>query len=511
MSANPAPGTVHLVGAGPGDPGLLTVRGRELLSSCDAVVFDALANPLLLPVPDDAGRPSLHDVGKRGGSAASARQEEINALLVTLARQGKRVVRLKGGDPLVFGRGSEEAQALHAAGIPFELVPGVTAGIAAPAYAGIPVTHRGVATSVTFVTGHEDPEQGEGRTDWGALARAGGTIVLYMGVKTLPRIAGALVAGGMSPDTPAAAVQWGTHPTQRTVVATLATLAERAASAGVTAPVITVIGPVVALRSEIAWFEERPLHGARVVVTRAQARPGTLVARLRELGAEVREAPATRIERVSPDELSSAVARLADYRWIVFTSATAVELCWEALLAGGGDARRLAGCRVAVVGPATADALAARGITADVVPSRFVAEGLVDALRSRTDVRGARVLHVAAADARDTLREGLAALGAVVRTVVAYRSVPDPDSAVRVRGALRAGEVDYVVYASGGAVRAFVAAVGDDAARAPAACIGPVTAAAARGAGLAVAVESVESTIPALADAIAVHWRQGRA
>src|SRR5687768_15556912 len=183
MSANPAPGTVHLVGAGPGDPGLLTVRGRELLSSCDAVVFDALANPLLLPVPDDAGRPSLHDVGKRGGSAASARQEEINALLVTLARQGKRVVRLKGGDPLVFGRGSEEAQALHAAGIPFELVPGVTAGIAAPAYAGIPVTHRGIATSVTFVTGHEDPEQGEGRTDWGALARAGGTIVLYMGVK----------------------------------------------------------------------------------------------------------------------------------------------------------------------------------------------------------------------------------------------------------------------------------------------------------------------------------------
>ncbi|HET9002935.1 MAG TPA: uroporphyrinogen-III C-methyltransferase, partial [Gemmatimonadaceae bacterium] len=267
-------GIVYLVGAGPGDPGLLTVRGRELLADCDAVVFDALANPALLPAPDAEGRPERHDVGKRGGSAASARQDEINALLVALGRSGKRVVRLKGGDPLVFGRGSEEAEALRAAGVAFEIVPGVTAGIAAPAYAGIPVTHRGVATSVTFVTGHEDPAQPEGRTDWAALARAGGTIVLYMGVKTLPRIAAALAAGGMSLDTPAAAVQWGTHARQRTLVATLGTLAERAAAAGIGAPVITVIGPVVALRERIAWLEERPLFGARIVVTRAAAIPG---------------------------------------------------------------------------------------------------------------------------------------------------------------------------------------------------------------------------------------------
>ena len=508
-------GIVYLVGAGPGDPGLLTVRGRELLAGCDAVVFDALANPALLPAPDASGRPERHDVGKRGGSAASARQEEINTLLVTLGREGKRVVRLKGGDPLVFGRGSEEAEALRAAGVDFEIVPGVTAGIAAPAYAGIPVTHRGVATAVTFVTGHEDPAQGEGRTDWAALARAGGTIVLYMGVKTLPRIAAALAAGGMSLDTPAAAVQWGTHARQRTLVATLGTLAERAAAAGIGAPVITVIGPVVALRQGIAWLERRPLFGARIVVTRAAAIPGGaraggMAERLRALGAEVIEAPSTRIEPLDQAPLRAAVARLQSHDWIAFTSQVAVELFWSALRDAGLDARALAGRKLCAVGPATADALLARGLAPDVVPQRFVAEGLLEALGSRDDVKGAEFLYIAAADARDALPAGLGGLGAVVDTVRAYRSIPDAEGARAAADALEREEVDYVAYASGGAVKAFVDAVGAAAAKGSAACIGPITAAAARDAGLTVAVESATSTTSALADAIVGDWAKRR-
>ena len=505
-------GIVYLVGAGPGDPGLLTVRGRELLADCDAVVFDALANPALLPVPDASGRPALHDVGKRGGSAASARQDEISALLVALSREGKRVVRLKGGDPFVFGRGSEEAEALRAAGVAFEVVPGVTAGIAAPAYAGIPVTHRGVATSVTFVTGHEDPAQGEGRTDWAALARAGGTIVLYMGVKSLPRIAAALAAGGLALDTPAAAVQWGTRATQRMVVATLGSLAERAAAEGISAPVITVIGPVVELRERIAWLERRPLFGARIVVTRAAAGPGaagrvSLADRLRRLGAEVIEAPATRLEALPGEPLGLAVASLARHDWIAFTSQVAVELTWSALRAAGLDARALAGRKICAVGPATADALLARGLAPDVVPERFVAEGLLEALASRTDVKGARFLYVAAEGARDALPAGLAELGATVEVVRAYRSVADVEGARRAAEALRAGEVDWVAYASAGAVKAFADAVEDAARMAPAACIGPVTAQMARDAGLEVDVESATSTTAALADSLVEAWR----
>src|SRR4051812_7094461 len=265
-------GMVYLVGAGPGDPGLLTVRGRELLARCDAIATDALANPAIVAAARLANPTvEVHEVGKRGGYGDSASQESINELLVRLAREGKRVVRLKGGDPLVFGRGSEEALVLAAAGVAFELVPGVTAGVAAAAYAGIPVTHRGVATSVTFVTGHEDPAKTDSQTDWAALARSGGTIVLYMGVKTLPRIAEALIVGGMPADTPAAAVQWGTHARQRTITATVSTLAEAIEAAGLGAPVITVIGNVVALRDEIAWFDRLPLFGRRIVVTRASA------------------------------------------------------------------------------------------------------------------------------------------------------------------------------------------------------------------------------------------------
>ena len=493
-------GIVYLVGAGPGDPGLLTVRGRELLASCDIIATDALANPAIVSAARASNpRVAVFEVGKRGGSADSASQEAINALLVKLGREGMRVVRLKGGDPLVFGRGSEEAQALATAGVAFEIVPGVTAGVAAPAYAGIPVTHRGVATSVTFVTGHEDPTKPDTQTDWAALARAGGTIVLYMGVKSLSRIADALVAGGLSPDTPAAAVQWGTYARQRTVVATLTTLADAVVREELDAPVITIIGAVVGLREEIAWFDLLPLFGRRVVVTRATAQVSVLRDALATLGADVIELPALRVEPLDPAPLREALERPDIYKWIVLTSQNAVGMVWEALRAAGQDARSLAGVRIACVGKSTSDALLARGLAADVMPSRFVAEAVLEMLAKREDVRGTRVLYVAAEGARDVLPDGLRALGCTVDVVRAYRSVSDGTGAEGLKTALESGAVDAVTFASASAVRGFIEAVGEQLARrAPAVSIGPVTSEAVRAAGISVAAESGEATIPAL-------------
>jgi len=411
-------------------------------------------------------------------------------------------VRLKGGDPLVFGRGSEEAQALAEAGVAFEIVPGVTAGVAAAAYAGIPVTHRGTATSVTFVTGHEDPAKEEQQTDWASLARAGGTIVLYMGVKTLPRIADALVAGGMSPDTPAAAVQWGTYAKQRTVVATVTTLAEAVEREGLGAPIITVIGKVVALRGEIAWFDRMPLFGKRIVVTRASAQAGGLRAALTELGADVLEMPALRVVPLDSAPLRAALDRVNEYDWVMFTSQNAVAFLWEALRIAGRDARALAGRKIACVGRSTADALLARGLAADVVPDRYVAEGVLESLEQRDDVRDARVLYIAAEGARDVLPDGLAALGCTVDVVNVYRTASDGAGAGALREALKNGRVDAVTFASASAVRGFVEAVGVELARrAPAISIGPVTSDAVRAAGITLAGEATEASIKAIADA----------
>ncbi|HEY0972723.1 MAG TPA: uroporphyrinogen-III C-methyltransferase [Gemmatimonadales bacterium] len=496
-------GIVHLVGAGPGDPGLLTVRARQLLDRCDAIVHDALTHPAMLLRSDPTRAPAeLHFVGKRGGDERSARQEDINELLVRLAREGKRVVRLKGGDPFVFGRGSEEAQALAEAGVPFDVVPGVTSGVAAPAYAGIPVTHRGLSTSVTLVTGHESPDKSDSQTDWAALARSGGTIVLYMGVRRLPEIAAALTAGGMPGEIPAAAIEWGTWPRQRTVVATLDTLADEMERAGIAAPVITVIGWTVVLRDEIAWLEQRPLHGRRVVVTRP-ANSSALAARLAELGAEVHEVPATRLERLDAEPLREAMQWLDSYEWVVFTSQNAVRYFWEELRAAERDARALAGCKLAVVGPATGDALLARGLAVDVMAERFVAEGVLEALAGRDDVAGARVLYVTAEGAREVLRDGLEDMGAIVEMMPLYRSVPDPEAAAPLRELVERGEADIVTFTSASTVRAFVDAVGAElAVRVPAVSIGPVTSDAAREAGLDVRAEAREATIAALTDAV---------
>jgi len=506
-----ATGVVYLVGAGPGDPGLLTLRGAELLVTCDAIVHDALANPALLSLASVTERDApveLHDVGKRGGADESARQSGINALLVRLGQEGKRVARLKGGDPFVFGRGGEEAQALAAAGVPFEIVPGVTAGIGAAAYAGIPVTHRGIASSVTFVTGRE---QSVGRTriaEWTAIARTGGTIVLYMGVSTLTQVLTALVDAGVAADTPAAAVEWGTYPRQRTVVATAATLADEVARTGLSAPVITIVGDVVALRHEISWFERRPLFGKRIVVTRAREQAAVLADRLAAAGAEVFEMPATRVEPLDPAALRRAIGRLPEYQWAIFTSQNAVRLVWDELRHCKLDARALAGIKVGAIGPATAEALRDRGIEPDVMPHRFVAEAMLDALRVRADLRGARVLYATAEDARRVLPDGLVMLGAVVDVVPIYRSVMDAAGSAELRARLDAGDVDLVTFTSASGVEAFVVAVGEAAARrAPAASIGPITSEAARRAGLDVIVEAEQSTMAGLVSAIARKLR----
>ncbi len=497
-------GIVYLVGAGPGDPGLITVRGKKLIERADAIVYDALANRELLPaLARETGHPELFNVGKRGGDSRSVSQDEINQLLVQLARDGKKVVRLKGGDPFVFGRGSEEAQALNDASVPFEVVPGVTAGIAAAAYAGIPVTHRGLATSVTFVTGHEDPDKATTQTNWNALAKSGGTIVLYMGVKTLPAISKALIDGGMAPEVPAAAVQWGSLPKQRTVVGTLENLAEKAASAGISAPVITVIGWPVILRDEISWFENRPLFGKRVVVTRATQQASMISEKLSDLGADVLEMPATQIARLDLSPLREEIARIGDYQWLIFTSQNAVRIFFEQLLGAGRDSRALAGVLVAAVGPATAGALLEHGITVDIIPERFVAEGLIEKFNERDDVTGSRVLYVTAEGSRETLPEGLAELGAELNVIHAYRSIRDGTGAARLQKQLETGTVNAVTFTSASAVRAYVDLVGEELAqRVPAASIGPMTTEAISAAGIELLIEAEEATTDGLVAAI---------
>jgi uroporphyrinogen III methyltransferase / synthase len=497
-------GKVYLVGAGPGDPDLITVKGNRLIDSADAVVYDALANMVLLPPgARETGRPELYYVGKRGGDAGSVSQEEINELLVRLAREGKRVVRLKGGDPFVFGRGSEEIQALNDASVTFEVVPGITAGIAAAAYAGIPVTHRGLSTSVTFVTGHEDPSKPTTQTNWTALAKSGGTIVLYMGVKTLRAITDALIAGGMPAEMPAAAIQWGTLPKQRTVVGTLDTIATKAGEQNISAPAITIIGWSVVLREELAWFERRPLFGKRIVVTRATQQAPALTEKLRDLGADVLEMPATQIARLDLAPLRAAMSTLNEFTWLIFTSQNAVAIFWEQLLGSGRDARALAGVKIAAVGPATAGALLEHGITVDVIPKRFVAEGLLEMMQDRDDISEAKVLYVTAEGARDILPEGLETMGADVLVIEAYRSIKDGQGAERLSRAIEAGKVDIATFTSASSVRAYIDAIGDEMAqRVPAASIGPQTSQALKENGIEVKYEAKESTIEGLVTAV---------
>jgi uroporphyrinogen III methyltransferase / synthase len=475
--------TVYLVGAGPGDPGLLTARALDLIGRADVIVHDRL-------IPSEAlaaARPEseLIDVGKEGGGR-SADQAEINRLLVEHGRE-RIVVRLKGGDPFLFGRGGEEVQALVDAGVAFEVVPGVTAGLAAPAYAGIPVTHRDLASAVAFFTGHEDPGKEDSALDWKALAGFPGTLVVYMGVRQLESIARRLIEEGRDPDEPVAVIERGTLPDQRVLEGTLATLPELRARP----PAVVVIGRVASLRSLGSWFERRPLTGVSVAVTRAREQASELAGRLRAMGASVTEAPAIRIV-----PLDVPLPDLRDYDLVCLTSPNGVALLFDRLVSAGLDARVLAGATVAAIGPGTAAALRARGIIADVVPERFVAEGLVDALAA-TPVK--RALIARAAEGRDVLPDALRERGAVVDVLALYETVAESLSAEQVAEVERA---DYVTFTSSSTVRYLLGAAPGPALAGRLVSIGPVTSQALRDHGLQPDVEATRHDIDGLVDAL---------
>lgn len=510
-------GCCHLIGAGPGDPGLITRRGWEILRQADVVYHDALLDPgLLRDVPAHA---ECVDVGKRAGAHTVA-QDEINRLLIRDTRAGLCVVRLKGGDPFVFGRGGEEAEALTEAGCRFEVVPGVTAGVAACAYAGIPVTHRGVSTGVTLVTGHEDPTKLTAQVEWAPLARLGHTLCIYMGLGRLEAITKALVEAGMPPDRPAAAISGGTSPRQRVVEGDLATLPTRVREAGLEPPAMVVIGPVAAMRggadSGMRWFERRPLFGQRILVTRTRPQAGELRALLEERGASVHEAPAIRLESVTgedADRLREALSGLErdPPAWVVFTSANGVRAVFAHLRGMGRDARVFAGARIAVIGSGTADALRTHGLEADHVPASFDSVTLGTELLTRGGgaVTGRRVLLLRADAAGEALPENLRAAGVVVEDVTAYRIVAAEGMEPETADMLGAGAMDWVLFASAGTVRAFFRMLPGEARKAVAAhpprwgCIGPVTAAALRAEGYEPDVEAAPYTLAALVEAVA--------
>ena len=497
-----AAGSVALVGAGPWDAGLLTLRGRALLERADAVVHDYLVNPDLL-----AHCPPTCEIVPTGEKPRRLSQAQISAELVRRARAGQRVVRLKGGDPFVFGRGGEEAEALAAAGVTFEVVPGVTAAIASAAYAGIPVTHRGYGPSLAFVTGHPRAEGAEPPLDHRALAGMA-TVVLLMGASRLKELCAGLMTAGRAPATPVALIRWATRPDQRTVVTTLADAAEVARVDEMTAPLTVIIGEVVGLRARIAWFERRPLYGRRIVVTRAASQQAALNDRLAELGAEVVALPTIAFEPGDVDALARAVRALPSYDLVIFTSVNGVDAFLDAVYAAGRDPRAFGAARLACIGPATARRLRDRGLVADLVPDDFVAEGLLAALPP-SEVAGRRILLPRAEVARELLPDTLRAAGAVVDVVPAYRTVAPPvDPTVRAR--VLAGEVDLIAFTASSTVTHFAALFTDAEraaikARVPAACIGPITARTATEAGFRVAVEAAPFTIPGLVDAL-VGW-----
>ncbi len=500
-------GKVYLVGAGPGNAGLLTLRGAEVLARAETVVYDRLAAPELLALAPEAARRIY--VGK-SPEGHTLEQDEINALLVSEGRAGRTVVRLKGGDPFVFGRGGEEALALREAGIEFEVVPGVTAGLAGPAFAGIPVTHRGVSSAVALVTGHEEPGKAESDLDYAALARIG-TVVFYMGVAQIGEIARRLMKEGRAGETPVAIIERATTARQRTVRATLATAAERVRTEKVQAPAVTVVGEVAALGERLAWVERQPLWGRTILVTRTREQASDLVRQLRDLGARVLELPTIAIEPLPQDELAGAIEDLAEFDWLAFTSANAVDLFFKCLTDGGSDARALAGRRVAAIGPATAARLAEHGIRADLEPEEAVAESLAAALLEAGVGGGTRVLLPRAAEARDVLVETLRQEGALVEEIAVYRTVVPAAVDEASLEALRAGEVDLVTLTSSSTARHFVSLIqsrgGEELlarikGQLKFASIGPITSNTATELGLTVAVESAEHTVPALVETI---------
>ena len=498
-------GKVYLVGAGPGDPGLITVRGLQCLREAQVVLYDRLVDKRLLG--EASPEAELLDVGKARGFHKEP-QQGINQLMVEKATEGKRVVRLKGGDPFIFGRGGEEAEALARAGVPFEVVPGITSAIAAPAYAGIPLTHRRVSSYVTIVSGSEDPTKEESSIDWKRLADSNGTITVLMGWENLPGIVEALIEGGMDASTPAALIQWGTEPYQKTVYGCLEEIAEKGRRAGLAAPVVAVFGEVVNLRDTISWFEDRPLLGKRVLVPRTREQAGTLSQLLLEQGADPVEIPTIKVEPVEDTtKLDTALKSLSDYDWVVFASVNGVSQAFSRLRELGMDSRSFSGTRVCAIGPATASALGERGIVADYVPGTAVSEAIVAGLGD-SGLAGMSVLLLRAEVGRDVLLSGIAEKGARVDDVAAYRTVVPEESREAIRELVSEHSLDVVTFTSSSTVTNLISLLGGDIAPldgVTVACIGPITARTAAESGLEVDVVARKATTAGLVEALVEH------
>jgi uroporphyrinogen III methyltransferase/synthase len=499
---------VYLVGAGPGDTGLLTLKGKACIEVADVIVYDYLsADELLKYARKDA---ELIYAGKKGGDHTLT-QTQINALLVEKAKQGHIVTRLKGGDPFIFGRGGEEIEALLEEGLAFEVVPGVTSAIAAPAYAGIPLTHRKFTSTVTFITGHEDPTKKDSSINWKALAEISGTLVFLMGVKNLPNIVNRLKENGMNTDTPAALVRWGTTTRQQAVTGTLETITENVRAAGLKAPCIIVVGNVISLREKMKWFENRPLFGKKIVVTRARAQASDLITRLTELGADCLEYPV--IKTLPPQDFSlldTAINTLDTYDWIVFTSVNGVEFFFNRLLEKGYDARALGNLKTACIGPVTAERLKFYGINTDILPESFRAESIIDAFNAES-VAGKRILLPRAAEARPILPEELAKMGATIDEIAVYHTINDTENADPLIHQLEQDDIDLITFTSSSTVTNFKKLIPEDRfdsllKNVTIASIGPITSETAEKNGFSVHVEASSFTIPGLCDAIVKYY-----
>ncbi|WP_243544404.1 uroporphyrinogen-III C-methyltransferase [Pseudodesulfovibrio tunisiensis] len=491
--------TVFLVGAGPGDPGLLTLRAKEIIEQCDVMIYDYLANRDFLKwcKPEC----EILYVGKKGGDHTLP-QDKINELIIEKARSGRSICRLKGGDPYVFGRGGEEAEELVEAGIDFEVVPGITAGVAAPAYAGIPVTHRDHTTSVCFITGHEDPTKEKSGHNWEVYGKSTSTLVFYMGVKNLPMIADNLMNNGRAGDTPVALVRWGTRCTQESMLSTLENVAADAAERGFKAPSIIIVGGVCSLHDKLNWFEKKPLLGKGVVVTRAREQASGLVATLRGHGACVHEFPTISVEHLDDyNEVETAILQLARYQWLVFTSVNGVKFFWEQLAEIGLDSRILGGLQVAAIGPATADALRDRGINPDFIPEKYVAEHVVEGLL-KLGIQGQSVLIPRALKAREVLPDALREAGCDVHVLPVYETRLAKSDVDEVREAMNKGEIGYVTFTSSSTVHNFFKLLpAEELKQHPEvkiASIGPITTKTVHEYGFTVDVEPEDYTIPGL-------------
>lgn len=506
MSEKTKTGKVYIIGAGPGDPGLITLKAVEALKLADVVIYDNLVNEgLLRYAPSDA---RFIYAGKKGGDHTLT-QDRINELLAKEAREGNKVARLKGGDPFIFGRGGEEAEVLAEKHIPFEVIPGVTSAIAVPAYAGIPLTHRGLTSTVAFITGHEDPTKDQSDIDWQALTGIG-TLVFLMGVKNLGQITDALMSRGKLPETPAALIHRGTTPYQKILTGTLGNIVDRARIHAFRPPAILVVGQVVELRETLRWFDAKPLFGLGVVMTRPERQADDLAKLLAAEGANPVAFPTIAIEEPADwSELDTAIEQIESYQWLIFTSANGVHFFFERLGQKGRDVRDLKGVKICCIGPATARQIKARGIKVDLVPDKFIAEGILKSFAA-IDIQGMKILIPRAQKARDILPQALREQGANVTVATTYRTVNSGRKKEELSGLIDEGEVDVITFTSSSTVTHFVDIMGPDyvlPAQVKIACIGPVTAQTAQKAGFKIDIMQDEYTMDGLMKSLVEYFK----